>query len=62
MNTYTAHLAPGRAPVLLRDGFSWGAFFFGPFWLLAHRAWIPGAVALLLFALAGSYLLLRTPT
>ena len=53
MRYYTALLAPGRAPVLLREGFSWGAFFFGPFWLLAHRAWIPGAVALLVFALAG---------
>ena len=52
MKYFTAQLAPGRAPVLIREGFSWGAFLFGPFWLLAHRAWIPGVVALLLFTLA----------
>jgi len=49
MNIYTAHTRDGRPPVLLREGFSWGAFVFGPFWLLAHRAWIPGALALCLW-------------
>ena len=42
MNIYTAHTAPHAAPVLLREGFSWGAFLFGPLWLLAHRCWIAG--------------------
>ena len=46
MRTWTAHLHPGRAPVLLPEAWSWGAAAFGPFWLLAHRAWVPGAVAL----------------
>ncbi len=46
MKLYTAHTKPGRAPVLVREGFSWGAFVFAPFWLLAHRAWIAGALAL----------------
>jgi hypothetical protein len=32
--------------VLVREGFSWGALLFGPFWLLSHRAWIPGVLAL----------------
>ena len=45
MTFWTAHLAPDREPVLLRDGFSWGAFLFGPLWLLLHRAWIPAAIA-----------------
>ncbi len=36
-------------PVLVREGFSWGAFLFGPFWLLAHRLWLP---ALLWFVAA----------
>jgi hypothetical protein len=45
VRTYTAHLKPGRAPVLVREGWSWGAFLFGPLWLLAHRAWVPAALA-----------------
>nr|WP_283949613.1 DUF2628 domain-containing protein [Limobrevibacterium gyesilva] len=31
---------------MVREGFSWGALVFGPFWLLAHRAWIPGVLVL----------------
>jgi hypothetical protein len=46
VKTYTAHLRDGRAPILLREGFSLGAFFFGPLWLLAHRALIAAAFAL----------------
>ena len=26
--------------VVLREGFSWSAFWFGPFWLAARRAWL----------------------
>ena len=56
MNSYTAHLKPDCPPVVLLEGWSWGAAVFGPFWLLAHRAWIPavlfGAVALLVIVLA----------
>ncbi len=46
MRIFTAHLREDRAPVLLREGFSWLAAMFGPFWLAAHRAWIPVALAL----------------
>jgi Protein of unknown function (DUF2628) len=46
MRIYTAHTRAGSPPVLVREGFSWGAFFFGPLWLLAHRAWIAGVLAL----------------
>ncbi len=41
---YTAHTRPERPPVLVREGFSWGALAFGPLWLLAQQAWIPAAV------------------
>jgi hypothetical protein len=37
---WTAHVRQGTAPVLVREGFSWGALFFGPLWLAAHRVWI----------------------
>ncbi len=47
MTFWTAHLARNREPVLLRDGFAWGAFLFGPLWLLLHRAWIPALLSLI---------------
>lgn len=46
MRVFTAHLRQDRAPVLLREGFSWLAAIFGPVWLAAHRAWIPAALVL----------------
>lgn len=46
MKTWTAHLHDAKPPVLLKEGFSWGAFVFGPLWLAAHGAWIPAALAL----------------
>ncbi|MFO1124517.1 MAG: DUF2628 domain-containing protein [Methylocystis sp.] len=61
MAIYTVHVpraAPGQLPapekiVFLRDGFSWPAFVFGPFWLAWRRAWIvAGLWTLLLVALA----------
>jgi len=41
VNAYAAHLKPHRPPLLVRDGWGWGAFVFGPLWLVAMRAWIP---------------------
>lgn len=54
MRIYTVHvrhrgLDPDRDLVLVKEGFSWPAFFFGGFWALAHRLWW---TALVLFALA----------
>lgn len=46
MKSWTVHLHPDRPPELLREGFSWGAFFYGPLWLAAHRAWTAAALAL----------------
>lgn len=46
MRTYTAHLKPARMPVLVREGWSWGAALFGALWLAAHKAWIPAALHL----------------
>jgi len=43
---YTAHLREGRPPVLVREGFCWGAALFGPLWLGLHRAWIACILAL----------------
>jgi len=37
--------------VLVRDGFAWGAMLFGPFWLLAHRAWVPAALSFATYAM-----------
>jgi hypothetical protein len=51
VNFYTAHIRSGTPPVLVRDGFSWGALFFGPLWLAAYRAWIAAALSLAAFVL-----------
>lgn len=57
MKSYTAHVKPDCPPVLLLEGWSWGAAIFGPFWLLAHRAWLPA----LLFAALALVIQLLTP-
>ena len=48
MRSYTAHLKPGREPILVKEAFSWGAFLLGPLWFTIHRAWIPAAIHLFL--------------
>ncbi len=53
MRLYTAHLRPGRVPVLVREGFSVGALLFGPLWLLGQGAWLPAVVVAALWGLAG---------
>ncbi len=51
MRFWTAHIRSGAAPVLVREGFSWGGLLFGPLWLAAHRAWIAAALTLAAFVL-----------
>ncbi|HME27126.1 MAG TPA: DUF2628 domain-containing protein [Acetobacteraceae bacterium] len=46
MRFWTAHIRAGAAPVLVREGFSWGALLFGPLWLAVHRAWIAAVLTL----------------
>ena len=46
MRFWTGHLRQGTRPVLVREGFAWGALLFGPLWLVVHRAWIPAALSL----------------
>lgn len=48
MKTWTVHARAGRMPVLVKEGFSLWAALFGPFWLLAQRAWIAGVLLLCL--------------
>jgi hypothetical protein len=51
VKVYTALLKSDAEPVLVREGFAWGALFFGPFWLAAHRAWIAAAISLAAYVL-----------
>jgi hypothetical protein len=46
MRIYTAHTRARSAPVLLREGFAWGALVFGPLWLLARGVWVAGGLSL----------------
>lgn len=69
MKLFTVHAAPSRAasvpetgvskprpPVLLREGFAFWAFVFGPFWFAANRLWWE-ALALLVLTVAAGLLL-----
>jgi hypothetical protein len=65
MKTYTLHVAPAAAPgdpraldraILVKDGFSWGAFFFSFLWFFAHRLWIAGLMVLVAAAALGALL------
>jgi hypothetical protein len=58
MKIWTAHAKPRVEPLLVREGFSFGALLFGPVWLAARRAWWPAGAALLLTILI---LFLSTP-
>ncbi len=52
MTFWTAHLADSRDPVLLREGFVWGAFLLGPLWFLSRGAWIPAGLSFAALLLA----------
>ena len=51
MRLYTALLRHDAEPILVREGFSWGAFLFGPIWLAVHRAWVAAALSLAAYVL-----------
>src|ERR1043166_7637080 len=48
MKIWTVHEKPHASPILVREGLSFGALFFGPIWLLAQGAWLPAIGAFLL--------------
>ncbi|MGO4570757.1 DUF2628 domain-containing protein [Microvirga sp. 2TAF3] len=59
MTTYTLHLPrdarPGDPAALdeaeiVKDGFSWGAFFFTVLWFFFHRLWLAGLIVLVALA------------
>lgn len=46
LNLYTVHLRrdvrePCDEAIFVRESFHWPAFFFGPFWTLYQRLWLP---------------------
>jgi hypothetical protein len=51
MKVWTVLIRGEAEPVLVREGFSWGALLFGPLWLAFHRAWIPAALSLVAWVL-----------
>jgi hypothetical protein len=48
---YSAHLKGNVEPILVNEGFSWGALIFGPLWLAAHRAWVAAAISFAAYVL-----------
>jgi hypothetical protein len=62
MKTFTLHLPPDAQPgdpealeraQLVKDGFSWGAFFFTFLWFFYHRLWLAGVLVLVALLAAG---------
>ena len=53
MRLFTAHTRVDAAPVLVREGFSWGAAIFGPLWFALSGTWVLAALALLAAVAAG---------
>jgi hypothetical protein len=51
LKLFTAMLKGDAEPILMREGFDWGALFLGPIWLAVHRAWVAAAVSLAAFVL-----------
>jgi len=45
VRVWTAYEKAHASPVLVCEGFSFGALIFGPLWLAAHRSWIPAGVS-----------------
>jgi hypothetical protein len=72
MKTYTLHIPAGATPgnaaaleraVLVKDGFTWGAFFFSFLWFFAHRLWLAGLIVLVAAGALGALLqILRVGT
>jgi hypothetical protein len=63
MRVWTVHAPPEaaparrpRAPVLLREAFSWTAFLFGALWFLWHRMWLVLLIYLAVAALIAALL------
>ncbi len=46
LRVFTVHRQDAAEPVLVREGFSWPALFFGWVWLLAHGALLAALVLL----------------
>ncbi|WP_424363236.1 DUF2628 domain-containing protein [Methylocystis parvus] len=67
MAVFTVHLPPaGEAEPekirFLREGYSWPAFIFGPFWLLWKRAWVAAiGWTLLLVAIGAAGYVFKMP-
>ena len=51
MKLFTTHLRPGQPPLLVREGFSGAAFWFGALWLAAGRAWVAAGLTMAAFLL-----------
>ncbi len=51
MKLFTTHLRAGQPPLLVQEGFSGAAFWFGAFWLAVGRAWIAAGLTMAAFLL-----------
>jgi Protein of unknown function (DUF2628) len=45
MKPYRVYKHPDNRLVAVKEGFSFPGFFFGGFWLLWHKVWVAGSIA-----------------
>jgi len=49
MRTFRIYCHPHkRVPVVVKEGFSWPAFIFGPLWFLLNKMWLTAAIVIAL--------------
>lgn len=58
MRVYTVHTPPLSSrdpdPILVKEGFCWPAFLFGPLWSLVHRLWLVTVLMLAVLIVLGA--------
>ena len=62
LRTFRHYHHPGKNTILIvKDGFSWGAFIFGPLWFLVHRLWFVALVTMVLSIAGQTFFMSRLP-
>lgn len=62
MKTYRVYeLREDTQPIVVKVGFSWGAFLFGPLWFLANRMWLNFIIVASLLAASAAFFINYRP-
>jgi hypothetical protein len=62
LKTWRVYARPGQsAPIVVKIGFSWGAFIFGPLWFLVNYMWLNFAIVAALYLGGNLYFRFHRP-